>query len=215
MRRGSRGQDWEVKQAGKIRGECTFQRVEVSHAEVGGPVSVWRLLSQKGRKCIRIAALGSRARQRDLWLPELPVIGTRGTCSLDSGRSRKGSVWRWGDGRPDMGVLVQMLVCVCVCVCTHTRVSAVSSDAPAAPADSEPSSGISSTADTQGRTFWNVVCTWVQRCLDWGPFLFPKCPPAYSSPDTPSLTPRKFSLSLCQRSPFSSPFLRINWGPGF
>lgn len=29
----------------------------------------------------------------------------------------KGSVWRWGDERSDLGVFVQ--VCVCVCVCVH------------------------------------------------------------------------------------------------
>lgn len=50
----------EVKQAGMIRSEFTFPRVEVSHEEVGGPVSVWHILSQKRSKCIRTAARRER-----------------------------------------------------------------------------------------------------------------------------------------------------------
>lgn len=52
----------EAKQAGKIRGMFMFQQVEVSHTEEGGPVSVCRLLSQKGSKQARTAARGSKVR---------------------------------------------------------------------------------------------------------------------------------------------------------
>lgn len=55
----------EVKQAGMIS-EFTFLRVEASHEEVGGPVSVWHILSQKRSKCIRTAARESKVRQQDL-----------------------------------------------------------------------------------------------------------------------------------------------------
>ena len=37
----------EVKEAGKRRGELTFQRVEVIHAEVGGPVCLAPLESER------------------------------------------------------------------------------------------------------------------------------------------------------------------------
>lgn len=72
----------EVKEAGKLRGEFTFQWVEVSHTEVGGPVSVWHLLSQKGSKRIKTAARGSKTRQQDVCAPGLRVTGTRRACSL-------------------------------------------------------------------------------------------------------------------------------------
>lgn len=50
----------EVKEAGKIRGEFTFQTAGVRNAEAGGPVSVGYLLSQKGSRCIRPATRGSK-----------------------------------------------------------------------------------------------------------------------------------------------------------
>lgn len=59
----------EVKEAGKIRGEFTFQTAGVRNAEAGGPVSVGYLLSQKGSRCIRPAARGSKGGGKIFRLP--------------------------------------------------------------------------------------------------------------------------------------------------
>lgn len=58
----------EIKEAGKIRGELTFQRVEVSRAEVGGPVCLAPLESERkpAHQNCRKRDQGETARPPDL-----------------------------------------------------------------------------------------------------------------------------------------------------
>lgn len=114
---------------------------------------------------------------------------------------------------------------MCARVSANIRVSTASNEAFLYPAGSEPfSESALLYPDTQGRASplliaWNVLYIWVQHCLDWGPFLFLKCPPVvqttYSSPETLTPALRMFSLPLLQGPLFRSPFLRRDRSPGF
>lgn len=112
----------------------------------------------------------------------------------------------------------------CVSVCMGMYMHTASSDAFSAPPDSEPSIAplwLYHRHPRKNIPFADgLECTLdVGASLDWGPSLFPKCPPVgqttYSEPDTLTLIHRMFSLPLLQGPLLPSFFLRGSQSQGF